>query len=95
MAVIPDQGAELQHLASLLSSNRTRCETNEQGNPSTYPQQADGNFRGPEVSQDTYKEVSIHVQGEGEAEQLAHGEHHNGEKLRPLRPREGGKQTRP
>ena len=59
-----------------------------------YLQQADYHFRGPEVSQDTYKEVSIHIQGEREAEQLAHGEHHNGEKLGPLRPREGGKQTR-
>lgn len=55
----------------------------------TYLQQIDCDFRGPEFSQDTYEEVSIHIQGEREAEQLAHGEHHTGEKLRPLRPRTG------
>ena len=42
-----------------------------------YLQQVSCDFRVCEVSQDTDKEVSIHIQGEGEAEELADGEYHD------------------
>lgn len=54
-----------------------------------YLQQVGCDFGVPEVSQDTYKEVGVHIQGEGEAEELADREHHDREKLRPVRPTEG------